>query len=403
MHKFDLVINGGGIVGLALACGAIKNNLRTLVIEQKEFFTSLHSSKIRVSAINTASSLLLKYLQVWNDLLSKGANPYHQIEVWDKDSFGKITFDCGNVGYQQLGYIIENNVIKQAMLDNISKMNHCKLLTSASLRDIVWGNKEVLMTLDNDQKITSKLVVAADGANSWLRNYADIPLTFWDQKHSALLATISTELPHEGIARQIFHGNGVLALLPLVDKHLNAIVWSMNSDLAQQLLVTSEVNFNAILAKSYDLALGLCTLKDERNIVPIRASYARNFVANRLVLIGDAAHTMHPLAGQGVNLGLMDTAELLSQINQLNKVGKDIGSYLSLRRYERNRKYKVAQMLTGIQVVRGLFDGNNPFKKLLRGIGLQLVDTSPSIKQLFINKAMGLNDMPSWLLFNDVS
>ncbi|PLK58988.1 hypothetical protein CEX73_01105 [Candidatus Palibaumannia cicadellinicola] len=203
------------------------------------------------------------------------------------------------------------------------------------------------------------------------------------------------------MARQVFHSDGVLAFLPLIDPHLNSIVWSLHSDLAQQYLVQPNVNFNAALAINLNRALGLCELQGTRQKLPISIHYARSFAAHRLVLVGDAAHTIHPLAGQGVNLGLMDVAELLGQIKQLNKIGKDIGHYYSLRSYERNRKYRAAQMLIGIECFRELFSGNHFSKKLLRGIGLRLVDIIPSIKQIFLNKAIGINDMPTWLLNED--
>ncbi|WP_038499702.1 FAD-dependent monooxygenase [Candidatus Palibaumannia cicadellinicola] len=403
MQKFDIVINGGGIVGLALACGLQQNNLQIAVIEDQtlQSLLSVHNSTLRVSAINAASRRLLQYLQVWNEITTQGANPYRKIEVWNQSSYVKISFDSCQLGYQQLGHIIENTVIQKALLHRISQLSNVTLFTSISLKNITWYEHEVLMTLNDDRRLTARLVVAADGANSWLREYVNIPITFWDYQHYALVATVRTERPHENIARQAFHHNGILAFLPLIDPYLNSIVWSLHSDLAQQLLVQSDANFNIALAKNLNLALGLCQLQGKCHKFAISIRYARSFAAHRLVLVGDAAHTIHPLAGQGVNLGLMDVAELISQIQQLNKTDKDIGNYSYWRHYERNRKYSAAQMLTGIECFRQLFCGNHLSIKLLRGIGLRLVDRIPGIKQIFLNKAIGLNDMPAWLSMID--
>ncbi|MCL2892910.1 FAD-dependent 2-octaprenylphenol hydroxylase [Brenneria tiliae] len=399
MQSFDVVIAGGGMVGLALACGLQGSGLRIAVLEQQpaEIRPLEQAHALRVSAINAASECLLRHLGVWENLLALRVSPYNAMQVWDKDSFGKIGFSGEEFGFSHLGHIIENPVIRQALWQRAAQLSDVTLLAPATLKQVAWGENEAFITLQDDSMLTARLVVGADGAHSWLRRHADIPLTFWDYGHHALVASIRTAAPHESVARQVFHGDGILAFLPLGDPHLSSIVWSLPPHQAQAMLELPAGEFNQQLAVAFDTRLGRCELESERQTFPLTGRYARSFAAHRLVLIGDAAHTIHPLAGQGVNLGFMDVAELISELKRLQAQGKDIGQHLYLRRYERRRKHSAALMLAGMQGFRELFDGDNPAKKLLRDVGLLLADNLPGVKPTLVRQAMGLNDLPAWL------
>lgn len=399
MQSFDVVIAGGGMVGLATAAALQGSGLHIAVIESRipEHTELTPEPALRVSAINAASERLLQHLGVWQDILALRASAYQGMEVWESDSFGRIAFRAQEYGHTHLGHIIENRVIQLALWNKVSRQSEVTMIAPATLKQVAWGENEAFITLDNEQMLTARLVIGADGAHSWLRQHADIPLTFWDYGHHALVATIKTELPHEGCARQIFRPNGILAFLPLEDAHLCSIVWSVSPEEAQRLEALPESDFNRELAVAFDTRLGLCEVVSARQSHPLVGRYARSFAAHRLALAGDAAHTIHPLAGQGVNLGFMDAAELASEIKRLQRQGKDIGRYMYLRRYERTRKHSAAVMLTAMQGFRQLFDGDNPAKKLLRDVGMALADNLPGLKPRLVRHAMGLADLPESL------
>lgn len=399
MQSVDVAIVGGGMVGLAVACGLQGSGLRVAVLEQREPqpLATDAAPALRVSAINAASEKLLTRLGVWSDIVARRASCYHGMEVWDKDSFGRIEFDDQSMGYSHLGHIVENAVIHYALWQKALQSSDITLMAPAELQQVAWGENEAFLTLKDGAMLTARLVIGADGANSWLRNKADIPLTFWDYRHHALVATIRTEDAHGAVARQAFHGEGILAFLPLSDPHLCSIVWSLAPQEAERMQQVSDEQFNQALNIAFDNRLGLCRVESERQVFPLTGRYARQFAAHRLALVGDAAHTIHPLAGQGVNLGFMDAAELVDELKRLHRQGKDFGQYLYLRRYERSRKHSAALMLAGMQGFRELFAGTHPAKKLLRDMGLKLADTLPGVKPQLLRQAMGLNDLPEWL------
>lgn len=391
MQSVDIAIIGGGMVGLALAAAFKESELRVAVIEGRVPETQLGElPDVRVSALSRSSEIMLRKLGAWQGIIERRAAAYQSMEVWEQDSFAHINFDAASMAQDNLGHIVENRVIQLALLEQVEKMDNVTLLMPAQCHSMAVGESEVWLSLDNGQALTAKLVVGADGANSWVRQQQDIPLTHWDYGHTAIVANVRTMEAHDSVARQIFAPDGPLAFLPMSQGDMSSIVWSCEPDRAQALMALSDEQFNKALTSEFDVRLGLCEVVGERFAVPLKMRYARDFVRERVALVGDAAHTIHPLAGQGVNLGLLDAASLAQEVLALWRSGQDIGAQRNLRRYERWRKAEAAKMIAAMQGFRDLFAGQNPLKKLLRGVGMTVAGKLPGAKSEIMQYALGL-------------
>ncbi|WP_273761687.1 FAD-dependent 2-octaprenylphenol hydroxylase [Aeromonas hydrophila] len=391
MQNVDVVIVGGGMVGLGLAAALKGSALKVAVVEGQLPEPALDEAPDnRVSALSLASQRILQQVGAWRGIEARRLQPYGQMEVWEQDSFGRIAFDAASLRQPELGHIVENRVIQLALLEAILDGDNIQLLSPARASSLQSGEAGSLLLLEDGSALSAKLVVAADGAHSWVRRQADIPLTSWDYGHHALVATVRCAEPHEAVARQIFTPEGPLAFLPLWQPDLCSIVWSVPAARAEALCQCDEEQFNRQLTTAFDGRLGLCKVEGARSAIPLTARYARDFARERLVLVGDAAHTIHPLAGQGVNLGLLDAAALAEQILRNQAAGKDIGRLANLRGYERWRKSEAASMLAAMEGLKRLFAGSNPLKKLVRGAGLCAFDLLTPLKQSVIRAAMGL-------------
>ncbi|MDR8522648.1 FAD-dependent oxidoreductase [Shewanella fidelis] len=394
-QTYDVAVVGGGMVGLATAIGLAMEGIKVVVIDAGQTQAVSGAPKLRVSAINKASQQLITNLGAWPYLAASRVSPYQKMQVWDKDSLGKIDFDAHSLSETHLGSIIENDAIAFALAERAGELSELTYIENTRLERIAFGEREAWLTLDNGDNVSAALVVAADGANSWVREQCKIPMTFWDYNHHAIVATIRTELPHGETARQVFDAEGPLAFLPLYETNLSSIVWSVSPQKAEQLLALDNVAFERALTAAFDGRLGMCSLESDRQSFPLRMRYARHFARPRLVLAGDAAHTIHPLAGQGVNLGFLDAAAIVEAVSELKQQGKDIGDYKHLRDLERWRKAEALEMITAMEGFKRLFQGTNPVTKAIRDIGLNFVDNFAPLKTLFIQQALGnKNNLP---------
>ncbi len=390
MQHVDIAIVGGGIVGLTLAAALKNSELSIAVIDKAACYQPLSEKPTaRVSAINQANIKALQQFDVWNYLQQDRANPYTDMHVWDKDSFGDIHFSCGEMGSDALGIIVENQALVNALAEAGEAQANVQLVT-AGIERVLAGPNQTMLMLDNDEVLSCRLLVGADGANSFVRKQAGLPITFKDYEHTAIVANIKTDEPHNNVARQAFTPTGPLALLPMVAPNVCSIVWSQTPEQAASLIALDDEAFCNALTAASNSKLGMTMLETKRSAFPLTMRYARQWAKDGVVLIGDAAHTIHPLAGQGANLGMQDALVLAETLSSLNASGKDIGLYKNLRSYERSRKTEAMKMIAAMDGFKFLFDGNDPFKKLLRGIGLSATDRLGTIKNAFVSHAMGL-------------
>lgn len=399
----DVVIIGAGMVGLTLAAALKESGLRIAIIEGQTpclNITEQTLPDVRVSALNRASEMLLRNLGAWNDTIQQRAAPFTRMEVWEQDSFAHIEFDAQSLAQPNLGHIIENRVTQLALLEQVQQQPNVSFFMPMTCVTLVKGETEAWLTLSNGQSLTAKLIVGADGAHSWLRSQQEIELISQDYGHSVIIAHVRTAEPHRGVARQIFTSHGPLAFLPLLDPYLSSIAWFNEPNRSQMLSQLPEHRFTQLLSAEFDARLGACQLQSEREIYPLTMRYAKHFALDRIALIGDAAHTIHPLAGQGVNLGLLDAAALAQQLQQLVLNGDDIGLRANLRYYERWRKTEAIKMIVAMQGFKTLFEGDNSIKKLLRGFGVNMANQLPMVKEELMKRALGVSgDLPHLALY----
>ncbi|MEE8379022.1 MAG: UbiH/UbiF/VisC/COQ6 family ubiquinone biosynthesis hydroxylase, partial [Gammaproteobacteria bacterium] len=394
-QHYDIVIVGGGMVGSALACALSNDNgaLNIAIIEgrEPELNWDDKSFDLRVSAITRGSQQLFEQLGIWETLKLDRTSPYGEMFVWDATGDGHIHFDCADVGEPNLGHIIENRVITRALSQRIEQLDNVRVFCPSRPKDLIQNNNNVQLELDNGTILETALIIGADGANSWTRQQAGIEITVRDYSQHAVVTTVKTSLPHQETAWQRFLPTGPLAFLPLINNY-SSIVWSTTPEKSQELLDLDEAEFKTALASSFDHKLGDIIELGPRAAFPLKGQHAKHYVQPHLALVGDSAHTIHPLAGQGVNLGFADINKLAEVIAEDYKNGKAIGSFKSLRRYERARRGDNLLMLESMGAFKTLFSNENTGLSTLRNIGLNITNKFTPAKHLFMRHAMGLSN-----------
>ena len=410
MQKFDVLIVGAGMVGLTLALALRKTTELKIAITDTLPINDLKSEpEVRVSAINVASQTLFENLNVWSDIESNRLQPYQKMHIWDKGGLGKLDFSLDDLASfpknENLGWIIENSVIRNALWKKAKADEGISFFTDHKLASIAEGDSEVFVSFDASSEknknpqapLIAKLVIGADGANSWVRQQIATPMITRDYDHHAIVATIKCTQGHANTAWQVFLPSGPLAFLPLFPQNNDtcSIVYSTSPEEAKRLTALNATDFAKELTAASDGKLGVIELVSERFTYPLTMRLAQDFVKGRVVLIGDAAHTIHPLAGQGVNLGLLDAAALADSITSLNDTqgitDNDLASPRVLKAFSRARKSEASEMITAMEAIKQAFGIQQPGAKLLRGIGISLLDNIRPAKKLLIEKALGLN------------
>jgi 2-octaprenylphenol hydroxylase len=403
----DIAIVGAGLVGASLAHLLARLPLKVALIDQREFSplkTSFDSTELefdpRVSALTEASKLLFQKLGIWEVIVDKRVSPYQEMEVWDADGTGSINFSASEIGGSELGHIVENSIVLCALLDSLASIENLELVGGAAIAQLTLGNNDgdkARITTESGTLISASLVVAADGGNSPIRKLANIDTKEWDYDHTAVVTTVKTELPHGAKALQRFMSTGPLAFLPLSpsrdssDQQYCSIVWSCLPELAESLMQLSDTDFNESLEQAIESKLGKIESSAKRFAVPLRQRHGKKYSQNNVVLVGDAAHTIHPLAGQGVNLGLLDVAALAEELSKGLASGRAVFDPVVLGRYERKRRGHNIATMWAMEGFKRLFAEQALPVRWLRNVGLRGVNNLPLLKNQIARKAMGLD------------
>ncbi|WP_404415775.1 UbiH/UbiF/VisC/COQ6 family ubiquinone biosynthesis hydroxylase [Marinospirillum sp.] len=398
MQQFDLVIVGGGMTGLALAAGLADTPLQIAIIEAAEQPPAWQPEKmeIRVSALSEASKQLLDKLGAWEEMLKLRVNPYQGMVVWDSEGTAEVAFNAREAGVKDLGYLVENSVTQLGLLEAVKQqanLHWFRGVKPVAMSEPVDGTGQRELTLSDGEKLQAGLVVAADGAHSWLRQQGDFATREWDYNHHALVTSVRMENSHENAAWQRFHASGPLAFLPLNrdgDDHWCSIVWSTSPEQAAELLALDEETFNQRLTSAFEGRLGKVLVSEERGVYPLRQRHAVDYVKPGLALMGDAAHTIHPLAGQGVNLGFLDVATLTQVIHQAAQKRQPLGSLSVLKAYQHKRKPDNLAMMALMESFKRLFATRALPVLLLRNLGMKMVNSQPWVKRQLIAQALGV-------------
>ena len=400
---YDLVIVGAGLVGASLVCAIAQTesaqNLRIAVIEASSELPHFSGDNFdpRVVALTHKSQQLLADIGCWDNIAAERVCAYREMKVWDGEGTAAIEFDCAEVQQKHLGHIIENSVIVNQLRARMAQHKNIVLIQPAAVVQVIPAQSDfpqVRVQLSNGNEITTALLIAADGAQSKVRELGDFATREWDYGQQAIITTVRTELPHEFTAWQRFMHTGPLAFLPLQnegDAHQCSIVWSADDALAQKLMSLNDADFCMRLTDAFEARLGKIIACDKRYAIPLRQRHATSYIQPGIALVGDAAHNIHPLAGQGVNLGLLDVIALAQEIERALERGIPLADFSILRRYQRQRLAGNLGMMSAMEGFKRLFGNRTLAANWLRNTGMRQLNSVAALKKIIINTALGVS------------
>jgi 2-octaprenylphenol hydroxylase len=396
---YDLIIVGAGLVGASLACAiAQQENAQSLQIALIEAGGNAphfdgENFDPRVVALTQASQDLLTSIGVWDEIVETRACAYRDMQVWDGEGTAEIHFNCAEVRAKHLGHIVENSVILAALRKKILQLTQITVIQPARITALT-NSSGVEIVLDNGETLVTRLLIAADGAQSKVRELANFETREWDYGHKAIITTVQTEFPNQATAWQRFMRTGPLAFLPLAsvnEKYFCSIVWSAEIELADELMQLNDAEFCTRLGLSFEHKLGKIIHSAERFAIPLRQRHAKTYIQPHIVLVGDAAHNIHPLAGQGVNLGLLDVTVLAQEIERALVRKIPLNDFSILRRYQRQRLASNLIMMSAMEAFKRLFGSNSLMVIWLRNSGMRQLDSVTGLKKIIVKAAMGLH------------
>lgn len=393
---FDIVIVGAGMVGACTAALLARSQLtaaaRIALVDARPPAAPAADADIdlRVSAISRATERILTACGVWDAVRRARIHPYERMTVWEGGSgpggSGAVHFDAAELGEPNLGYIVENRWLQFQLFDAAARAGVA--VFRQAVASLEPGEAHATLGLVEGRSLTARLAIGADGADSPTRRLAGIETRGWGYAQEALVTHVRTELPHLDTARQRFLDTGPIALLPLADGR-SSIVWTTTPDRALALKEIDDRDFAHAVERATDRVLGAVTAGAPRASFPLRLLHAQDYVRQRLVLVGDAAHAVHPLAGLGVNLGFLDAAALVETLADAGSAGAELGDARVLRRYERWRKGENLAAMGLVDGINRLFANASPALSGLRRFGLGAVDRLPPVKHFFMRRALG--------------
>ena len=391
----DCLIAGGGYVGLSVAV-AIKvsaPHLNVTLVDAAPQNAISHDE--RASAVAAAASRMLDQLGVWQELLQE-AQPITEMIVTDSrtsDPVRPVFLTFGDIAQNKeetpFAHMVPNKVMISALREKARKLG-VRLMHETQVKGFETQDVSTLVSFDSGELMATRLLIAADGVRSGLRESAGIKTVEWPYNQMGIVTTVAHERPHEGRAEEHFLPGGPFATLPLPGNR-SSLVWTEPDDIAKRLMAADDFTFELELEKRFGHKLGEIEVVGHRKAFPLGLTLAREFVKPRFALVGDAAHGIHPIAGQGLNLGFKDAAALAQVIVETDRLGLDIGALTALEKYEHWRRFDTVQMGVVTDVLNRLFSNDSQALRLLRTIGLGLVDRMPGLKQGFINQAAGEN------------
>ncbi|TYL48692.1 UbiH/UbiF/VisC/COQ6 family ubiquinone biosynthesis hydroxylase [Marinomonas sp. IMCC 4694] len=395
--SYDLIIVGAGMVGALSAILLANASLRVALIDKHDGEYELSpppAYDARVSAISSQSKRLLEEANVWQNMPQGRVATYDNIVAWDGLGAGYIDFNAGSVSMAELGNLVENAVLSQQMMAQIQRMNNIDLYFNNGLSSYQISDTGVQADLLSGDRIDAQVIIAADGAVSALRTDNGFETVEWDYGHTAIAATIEIDQPHENTAWQSFGEEGVLAFLPLPDvgeRHFVSIVWCVPPDDADHLKALPDEDFCRRLHYAINKRFTVVGITRARQTIPLRQRHAKQYVKSGIALIGDAAHTIHPLAGQGANLGFGDVMALVEVLSKAHRRGEALGAIKVLRRYQRARMLDNMAMAAGMEAFKRLFSTQQPLWVQLRNTGMKHFDKNQALKKKLIARAAGLS------------